>query len=456
MGPEALGPVSTQEQAGGLPWPAWEDPAFYAQDPETVYAAMAAQRREAPVHWYEPPGYATGFWVLSNWADQRVVGSHPERFSSQYGFAIGDACDPATVLHQLPEWARQRIESGTLSAAEVRRTIAHGKLSMGDPAFESLMISDPPRHGQIRSVLMGALRPSLVRSRRQRIAELTDEAIDRIQPGAKVDFVSTIGQVPAALMTELIGVPPTMRERFIEMASAQMVAITIDPRRDPAESARVQQEVHAFHDYCESLLAARRAAGDSGDDLVSVIARSQHDGAPVPLGMAISFIHTFVNAGETTRSLLSFAALLLASHPDQRQLLVAQPEIIGNAIDETLRYNPLNWTGCRTATEDVELGGQRISAGDYVVMAYASANRDESVWDDPDRYDVKRSFERDHQGFGYGEHSCPGALLARTNATVIFERLLARLPEWELAGSPERWSNPFIQGMTSLPLVFRC
>lgn len=435
-------------------WPAWEDPAFYNQDPQLIYSAMAAQRRGAPVYWYEPAGYATGFWVLSNWSDQRFVGSHPEVFSSQFGFAIGDASDPATVLHQLPDWARQKIESGTLSPAEIRRTIAHGKLSMGDPAFESLMISDPPRHGQIRNILMQALRPSLVRSQRQRIAAIADDMIDRVVPGEVVDFVTTVGQVPAALMTELIGVPSTMRERFIEMASAQMVAITIDPRRDPEESARIQGEVHAFHDYCRSLLEERRAAGGGGDDLVSVIARAEHDGGPVPLGMAISFIHTFVNAGETTRSLLSFAAWLLAQHPDQRRMLAAQPELVGNMIEETLRFNPLNWTGCRTATTDVELGGQRIADGDYVVMAYASANRDEAVWDDPDRYDIQRAFDRDHQGFGYGEHSCPGALLARTNATVIFERLLARLPAWELAGEPQRWANPFIQGMTRLPLVF--
>src|SRR5262249_45994866 len=169
---------------------------------------------------------------------------------------------------------------------------------------------------------------------------------------------------------------------------------------------------------------------------------------------AISFIHTFVNAGETTRSLLSFVALLLARHPDQRRLLVERPELVGNAIEETLRYNPLNWSGCRTAIEDIELGGQLIKKGDYVVMAYASANRDEDVWDRPDTYDITRTFDRDHQGFGYGEHSCPGALLARTDSVVIYEHLLSRFPNWELAGPPQRWSSPFIQGMTSLPLKF--
>lgn len=440
--------------ATAVKWPAWEDLAFYNQDPEVIYASIAAQRHGAPVYWYEPPGYASGFWVLSKWADQRFVGNHPDLFSSKYGFAIGDACDPETVMHQLPEWAKEKIRRGNLSPAEIRRTIAHGKLSMGDPDFESLMISDPPRHGEIRNIMMKALRPSLVRSQKPRIAEITDEFLDRIEPGEETDFVTTVGQIPAALMTELIGVPRDMREKFIEMASAQMVAITIDPNRDPEESARVQRLVQEFHDYCEQLLADRQKTGTEGDDLVSCIARSRHDGGPVPLGMAISFIHTFVNAGETTRSLLSFIALLLAKHPDQRRLLAERPELVGNAVEETLRYNPLNWSGCRTATQDIEVGGELIKKDDYIVMAYASGNRDEDIWERPDDYDITRKFDHDHQGFGYGEHSCPGALLARTNSTVVYEGLMARYPVWELAGPAVRWANPFIQGMARLPLRF--
>jgi cytochrome P450 len=445
--------VTTTEKTA-VAWPAWEDAAFYNQEPEVIYAAIAAQRHAAPVYWYEPPGYPTGFWVLSKWEHQRFVGNHPELFSSKYGFAIGDACDPETVMHQLPEWAKERIRKGDLSPAETRRMIAHGKLSMGDPDFESLMISDPPRHGEIRNIMMKALRPSLVRSQKPRIAEITDEFLDRVVPNDVVDFVTTVGQIPAALMTELIGVPRDMRERFIEMASAQMVAITIDPNRDPEESARVLGLVQEFHDYCAQLLGERRAGGAEGDDLVSVIARSQHDGGPVPLGMAISFIHTFVNAGETTRSLLSFVALLLAQHPDQRRLLAEQPDLVTNAVEETLRFNPLNWSGCRTATQEIEIGGQLIKKDDYVVMAYASANRDEDIWENPDQYDITRRFDHDHQGFGYGEHSCPGALLARTNSTVVYDGLVARYPEWELAGPAQRWANPFIQGMTRLPLRF--
>ena len=133
----------TAIQETAVKWPAWEDAAFYNQEPEVIYASIAAQRHAAPVYWYEPPGYPTGFWVLSKYEHQRFVASHPDLFSSRYGFAIGDASDPSTVMHQLPEWAKEKILSGDLDPAEIRRTIAHGKLSMGDPEFESLMISDP-------------------------------------------------------------------------------------------------------------------------------------------------------------------------------------------------------------------------------------------------------------------------------------------------------------------------
>ncbi len=444
----------TATDATAVKWPAWEDASFYMQEPADMYASIAAQRHAARVSWYEPPGYPTGLWILPKWEDQRFVGSHPELFSSAFGFAIGDASDPSTVLHQLPEWAQRKITRGNLSPAETRRAIAHGKLSMGDPKFESLMISDPPRHGQIRSVMMKALRPSLVRSLKPRIAEIADELIAEIEPGSAVDFVTTVGRIPAALMTELIGVPRDIRERFIEMASAQMLAITIDPDRDPEEAERVHRLVEEFHSYCGELLADRRASGAEADDLASIIARSQHDGGPVPPGMAISIIHTFVNAGETSRSMLSFVGLALAQHSEQRRLLVERPELIPNAIEESLRYYPLNWSGCRTSTVDQEIGGQPIRKDDYVFMAYASANRDEDVWERPDEFDITRSFGKDHQSFGYGEHSCPGALLARTDATTIFERLLGRFPNWELGGAPQRWANPFLQGLSTLPVRF--
>src|SRR5438876_1902856 len=154
----------TAATADAVPWPAWEDPGFYNQDTEVIHASMAAQRREAPVHWYEVPGLTTGVWVLTKWEHVRHVESHPELFSNAYGFLIGDALDPAAVMDQLPTWAREELRKPGLTPAQTRGLIARGKLSLGDPELENMIFLDPPRHGQVRDIFMTALRPSLVRS----------------------------------------------------------------------------------------------------------------------------------------------------------------------------------------------------------------------------------------------------------------------------------------------------
>jgi len=443
--------------ASTIDWPKWEDPGFYLQDPEVMQAQMAAQREAAPVYWYEAPALATGFWVLSKRADCRFVGSNPELFCNKYGFAVGDANEPSeTVLNQLPEWAREELAKPDVTPAQRRGLIARGKLSLGDPALENMIFLDPPRHGQVRRIFMGALKPSLVRRLKPRMAEIADEFLDEmVKPGDEVDFVRTIGRVPAAVMTEMVGVPPSERERFIELASAHLEAITVTPDKDPAEVARVKKLAQEFRDYVDKLLEERRASGGTGEDLISVVVRSELDGGPVPRSTAFVFVTHFLSAGETTRALLSHLAMALGQRPDQRKLLLDRPELLQNAIEETMRYYPINWTGCRTATQQVEVGGQTIAKDDYVVMAYAAANRDPDVYEDPDRYDITRSFENDHLGFGHGEHSCPGALLARVDSLAIWERVLARFGDWELAGEPKIWSNPFLRGVTTLPVTFK-
>ncbi len=435
-------------------WPVWEDPAFYNQDTEVIHASMGAQRRAAPVYWYESPALSSGIWVLSKWEHVRFVENHPELLSNRYGFLIGDALQPEMVVDQLPAWAREELGKPGLSVAQRRGLIAHGKLSLGDPELENMIILDPPRHGEVRNIFMKALRPSLVRSLRPKIAAITDEILDQIEPGTEVDFVKTVGRIPATLMTELIGVPRDMRETFIDLAKAHLEAITITPDKDPDEIARIRRMEAQLHDTCDELLADRRASGGGGEDLISVIAQSELDGRPIPRGLAFVYITHFVSAGETTRDMLSFFAQSMAELPDQRRLLAERPELIPNAIEETLRFYPDGWSQCRTAMRELEIGGQTIAKDDYVMGVFASANRDEDAFERPDEFDVTRSFEKDHLGFGHGEHSCPGALLTRVDAGVIIERLMARFPDWELAGPPARWATPFLQGMTSLPITF--
>jgi cytochrome P450 len=238
------------------------------------------------------------------------------------------------------------------------------------------------------------------------------------------------------------------------MAGAHISSLVINPDRDPEEVAREKELGKKFMAYIDNLLDERRHGANDGDDLISVISRAELDGKPLSRGVAVVFMTHFLSSGETTRTLLSHMSMELAERPDQRRLLVETPDLIGNAVDETLRYAPINWSGCRTALQDVEIGGQQIKEGDYVLMAYPSGNRDEDVWDRPNEYDVTRVFDKDHLGFGHGEHSCPGALLTRIFARQIYERVLARFPDWEFAGTPKRNPSPFVQSMASVPLRF--
>jgi cytochrome P450 len=432
-------------------WPAWEELAFYAQEPDVVHASVAAQRRAAPVYWYEPGG----FWVLSKYEHQRHVLTHPELFVNGYGFLIGDASDPAKVLAQLPEWAQDQLAEPGLTAPEKRGIIVRAKLSLGDPDIQNMAYLDPPRHGEVRTVFMKALKPSLVRSLKPRIAEISDEVFDEIEPGEVVDFVRIAGRIQPSVMAELIGVSRDMRDQFVEWAAAHIKAVAITPDWDPEEVARLRDQAARFRAYVEELIQERRESGATGDDLVSMIISSELDGKPVGREYYFPFVTHFVGGGETTRALLSHVGLALAEHPDQRRLLVEQPELIPNAIEETLRYYPINWSQCRTATERVEIGGQVIEKDDFVMLPLPSANRDEDVWDRSDEFDVTRPFDTGHLAFGLGEHACPGQLLTRIDASVILERLLARFPDWEIAGTPTPLISPFVQGMIELPLRFR-
>jgi cytochrome P450 len=434
-------------------WPAWDDPAWYLQDLDTIQASMAAARRASPVYWYDSPNLATGFWVLSTWEHQRYVSGNPELFCNRYGFSIGDASKPDAVLEQLPEWAREQLRTSNLTAAETRGLISRAKASLGRPDLEILIYQDPPRHTQLRGIFMNALKPSLIRSLRPRIGEITDEYLDRIEPGSDVDFVKAVGRIPAEVMAELIGIPHDMRETFMEMSLAQAQAITVTPDKDADAVAHQKQMGERVRDFCDELLERRKSDGNE-DDLMAVVSRLALDGGPAPREFLWFVIMTFNSAGGTTQDLVSLLALALAERPEQRRLLVDEPELIPNALEETLRYYPINWSSCRTATKRVEIDAQTIEKDDYVLMPYASANRDEGVWERADEFDVTRSFDHDHFGFAYGAHSCPGALLARISSRGIWERLLERFPSWEMAGEPVISSTPFLRALVSLPVRF--
>jgi cytochrome P450 len=189
-----------------------------------------------------------------------------------------------------------------------------------------------------------------------------------------------------------------------------------------------------------------------------MLARAEIDGVHLSDPEILMFCVTLLAAGnETTRNLISGGSLLLMQNPDQKRRLLAEPRLLANAVEEMLRWWTPVQSFIRTATRDTELRGRRISEGDVLLLLYASANRDEEIWgEDAEQFDIERDHSRvRHLAFGFGEHLCLGAALARMEARVVFEELIRRFPGFELAGEPELLHSRLMHGVERLPVIFR-
>jgi cytochrome P450 len=387
---------------------------FYL-DPHPVYQRL---RREAPVFWCE----SGSFWALSKYEDIRYVAAHPELFCSSQGFQIGD--------HTHPERFAMRAPGGA----------------------EDLLGSDPPRHGQLRRLISKAFTPGTVRQLEPRIREITCEALDEIRTGEVTDFVEAISvPVPLCMIAELVGFPWSERERFKAWTDTIVEFLDHNPGDEIWE--RVATVWSEMHSYFATTLEERRHAPQ--DDLVSALLAAEIEGEKLTENTILVFLVNLMAAGnETTRTLLSGGALTLAQYPQEWKKLRANPEFLPRAVDEMLRWWSPVTTFCRTATEDVVIRGQTIKKGDFVVMLFASGNRDEDAWADADVFDVERMPEPMHVAFGWGEHVCLGASLARLEARVVYEELLQRFGGWEVARPARRKPSKVINSITELPVVF--
>jgi cytochrome P450 len=427
---------------------------FYDADLEEIYDVFAQMRREEPVFWYEP----ARFWVLSKYEDQRYVGSHPELFSSRYGFLIGDNFNPSRVATQLPDWAREKLRADGMTRAETRGLISRATLCLGDPELLNLGCLDPPEHGHVRRILTKAFSQRLIRDLGPMVEQATDAALNAIQPGTTVDFIEAVAaRITAALAIELVDVPAADRQKFIPWSVGLLESATLTPETDPARVERIHQWTQEFIEYLRELLEKRRA--NPGDDVLSRIAQSELDGKPVSPSTALMLSVIFIaGVSDTSSKLIGLTAQALAEHPDQRAILFDHPEFIGNAVDEVLRFYPIIWTQCRTALERTQIRDRTIAKHDFLVLPFPSANRDEDVWERPDDFDVTRTFDatQQHLGFGWGAHSCPGASLGRLEGRVFLKKMLTRFPNWELAGEPVRYQNSMmVNGIQSMQVHFQ-
>jgi cytochrome P450 len=387
------------------------DPAFYAGDPHPVYARL---RAEAPVFWCEEGQ----FWALSKYEDVRHVGHGTALFSSRRGTLLTDG--------------RARDAGGPHM-----------------PGARHLMRSDPPDHTLLRKIVARSFTPRMISSLEDRARVIARELLDQIDPSAVTDVVGALSApLTTYVIAELMGVP---RERWAEFWLWTDSAIAqVDAGRGDPGLARHVGDLMAF--FGELLEQRRRRPAD---DIVSDLVAGELRGEPLTELDLLTYCKFLLVAGtETTRNLISSGTALLGEHADQRRLLIDSPQLLPDAVEEMLRIVSPVIAFCRTATADTVIRGQRIAAGDYVALLYASANRDADIWADPDRFDVLRRQERPHVAFGFGPHVCLGANLARMEARVLFGELLRAYPDFQVTGPAVRGRSTLVAIVERLPAVF--
>jgi cytochrome P450 len=327
------------------------------------------------------------------------------------------------------------------------------------PFTKSMLSTDPPDHTRLRGLVHQAFTPRLIERLRPRIQQIADELLDRVEPVGAMDLVEDYAfPLPMTVITELLGVPSQDRDRFREWSNTFVssgFASQDEPFPEPLRASMT-----AFSDYLRALFEHKRA--DPRDDLVSrLVLAEQQDGArcdALSETELIGMVFLLIVAGhETTVNLIGNAVLALLTHPDQLRRLIEDPALIVPAVEELLRYDgPVEIATFRFASVDIELGGVRIPQGDPVLVALASADRDEARFADADRLDITRADNR-HLAFGKGIHFCLGAPLARLEGQIAIGTLLRRMPGLRSAVPLDQleWRpSTILRGLRSFPIVF--
>jgi cytochrome P450 len=355
--------------------------------------------------------YAPGSWTVARYDDVRAISRDPERFCSGRGVLINDP-------------------------------LRHGGGIEG-----SVLHMDPPEHGPWRRLVTRRFTPRAIAGLEARIRSVARAVLDDVTAGEEIDFVDAVAApFPVLVIAELLGVDGNDREKFRRWSDAAIES----PDRPAA-----MDDLAALFQYLIAHAEARRAGPT--DDLASAIVHASVAGEPVTTREAVGYLLTLLVAGnETTRHLVSGSVATLAEHRDQRALLAREPHRIATGVEECLRWvTPVQAFG-RTATRATEIGGVPIAAGDFVVMLYASANRDEDAFGPTAGvFDVTRPLDAQHVAFGFGEHLCVGASLARLEGRVLLEELLARFPDYTLTAEPELARSTLVRGATRMPVVCR-
>ena len=393
------------------------------------YEIFDLLRRHAPVWWHPPspkaPG-GEGFWVVSRHADVLAVLRDPATFSSEGG---GARSGGGTTLDDLP------------------RGIGPGVM---------LNMMDPPRHDAIRLLINKGMKPGTIARLEDGLRARTRAILDALVPRGRCDFLREVAaELPLQVTAALFGVPQADRHKIFEWTTA---FVDYADRDLGQSSARLAQAVAELAAYGGDLIARKRAR--PGDDMLSIAIHAEvpaASGPPRRLADAeiLPLLSLLLVAGaETTRNAIAGGLLALIEHPEQMAALRADRSLLSSAVEEILRWTAPTAYNRRTATRDVELRGQKLRAGDKVTHWYPSANRDEAVFDEPMRFDVRRD-PNPHLSFGHGVHHCLGASLARSEIRIVLEELLPRVREIELDGPVEWARSNKHTGIRHVPVCWR-
>jgi cytochrome P450 len=365
-------------------------------------------------------------------------------FPEEAGFwSVTRADDVHAVSH---DWQTYSSERGGVTAL----TNAIMPLELIQAMFIGM---DPPKHDRLKALFQRGFTPKRIAEHEDEIRAITRAVLDRLEGRHTCDLVTEVAQpVVSRVIGSFMGIPPADDEIWARLMNTTLGAGDPDLNPEGVETV-MKRDVPEIFERCGRLIAERRERPT--DDLTSVLVHAEIDGERLAEHEIVMGFFLLVAAGnDSTKATYCSGMRALIEHPEQRQMLVDDPSLIPSAVEESLRMFPAFAHFRRTATRDAELGGQAISEGEKVVMWYVSSNRDESRYEDPDRFDVTRN--PDHQAFGAGgRHFCLGAALARLELRILFEETLARFPQIEAAGTPEYAESQFINQLKTLPVRLR-
>ncbi|MBU3990931.1 MAG: cytochrome P450 [Alphaproteobacteria bacterium] len=398
-----------------------------------IHRNLTWLRQNMPLALANVDGYDP-FWVVTKYEDIKEIGRQPTIFLNN-GIR-------KTLINQ--DFARRSDEA-----------LAEGR----KPFNRSLLTMDAPEHMRYRLIAAPRFSPKSVKTLTDKVREIARGVFDRLEgDGGECDFMDTVSnRYPLRVIIALLGLPPEDEDMLLDMTqrffSPSDPDVTAEQKGNSIGATANHDVAHEMFEYFSAIVAERRR--NPGDDIASVIANAQIDGKPIELFDAASYYMTIATAGhDTTASSTGGAVWALAERPDEFAKVKANRKLIPSLMYEAVRWTSPVSHFMRTATADYTLRGQQIRAGDWLMLCYPSANRDEDIFPDPFEFRADR-VPNPQLGFGFGAHVCLGQHLAKLEMQIFFEELFNRVDLVELAGEPRRFDSIVVGGVKRLPLRYR-